>query len=114
MPDPISFDLPADDDATAQRGAPLSIRHGCDYDLAAGYSYNYLDYHWRVGDTDVTARAYLDEIDSIAFTRSAADLARVGIDDILAFLQRRFTSIRTLEADGYTTTWQRARPASSQ
>ena len=106
----LTFSLPPE--ADPEPGLPHTIRHGCDYMRAAGdgleFYYNYLDYTWIVDGREISARSYLDESDKISFVVSKATLDALITADILAFVQRRFCTIQTIEIAGYQPQWTRA------
>ena len=59
-----------------------------------------------LGAVTIFARHYLDETGAISFRTSIATLAHPDSAAILRFLQRRFTTISTLESTGYIVQWQ--------
>ena len=105
----LTFSLPRE--ADPEPGLPHIIGHGCDYmwgaDTTLEYYYNYLDYTWIVGGREISARSYFDECDKISFAVSKATLDALDTADILAFVQRRFSTIQTLEVSGYLPQWTR-------
>lgn len=110
----LTFSLPADDDASD--GAPSRIEHGIDYmfDDPAGrlmFHYNYLVYHWTLdGGRAVTARAYLDVPHEVSVLDVApADLPGAEYAAIVRYLQRRFRTIKALQADGYAIVYRAQR-----
>jgi hypothetical protein len=103
------FTLPLDD--TADDGQPTAIHHGCDYMFTDGdrleFYYNFLTYNWMIDGHGVAARAYLDDISRVSVTISRAEFDVPRFAPVLAFLQRRYVQIATLEADGYVVQWER-------
>ena len=105
----LTFSLPLE--ADPEPGLPHLIRHGCDYmrgsDEKLEFYYNYLDYTWIVGGREISARSYFDECDKISFAVSKETLGALDAADILAFVQRRFSTIQTFEIAGYLPQWTR-------
>ena len=106
------FTLPPFD--TPEPGPPPTIVHGCDYMLRDDgwyeFRYDYLDYHWRVGGQDVRARHYLGRSVplTVSVTMTLSEFDRPPYGHILAYLQRRFEVIQTLEPEGITVCWMLA------
>ena len=104
-----TFSIPPE--ADPEPGAPEEIQHGCDYitnpDGSLEFYYNFLAYSWRVNGARVAARCYLDEADTINFSVPQAVLDAPDAALVLAFAQRRFRKIATLETAGYQTLWTR-------
>ena len=102
-----TFTLPPE--ADPEPGQPADIRHGCDYMHNPGgtleFYYNFLDYTWLIAGQKISARCYLDEPDKLNFSVPNAAFGMLDTADILAFVQRRFRTIATLETNGYQTQW---------
>ncbi len=71
------------------------------------FYHNYLNYSWRLPHGLLAARCYLDECEKLSFSVSKAALLALDTGAVLAFSQRRFSAIATLEVDGYQTQWTR-------
>jgi hypothetical protein len=123
MNKPRRFEIPPEEDP--EPGLPTAITHGCDYMLvprgdgrmALEFYYNFLDYTWNVGGSALSARHYLDEPGTISVMAAMASFDQPDYTAIQRYLQRRFTVIRTFEADGaragtsetYVERWRHAR-----
>jgi hypothetical protein len=109
---PTTYTLPRND--VPDDGQPTAIHHGCDYMFsdveALEFYYNFLTYNWMIDGHGVAARSYFDDITrvSIGMPRAEFDVPRFA--PILAFLQRRYLQIATLEADGYVVQWELQHP----
>ncbi len=109
-PAPIPFTLPVSD-TDDPLGVPTQIAHGCDYMFRDGdeleFFYNFLSYQWTVDARIVGARCYLDDKDRVSVDVSRSVLSRDAFAPMLAFLQRRFVTIATMEDDiGYVVGWE--------
>jgi hypothetical protein len=108
---PTPYSLPMDD--APDEGQPKAVHHGCDYMFsdtdALEFYYNFLTYNWMIDGHGVAARAYLDDVDRVSVSMSRAEFEVARNAPVLAFLQRRFRLIGTLESDGYVVQWERER-----
>jgi len=104
-----TYTIPAE--ADPEPGAPDQIQHGCDYitnpDGSLEFYYNFLEYVWRLNGTRIAARCYFDESDTLNFSVPLTMLDTPDAADVLAFAQRRFRQIATMETAGYETNWSR-------
>lgn len=87
---------------------PVQIEHLAEFgdrspDGLFGYAYNYLRYVFRdeTGEALPMAKAYLDEIDKVYVTRPMKELDTPLMQDILCYLNLRYTRILALGAEGY-------------
>ena len=70
------------------------------------HCYNYLYYRFDVGDGEIWARSYLDEIDHASlFLPKGMDLSHADAKRVLTFLGWRFQRIQMLGDAGYETVW---------
>lgn len=102
MPDNwILTDEPIDDDL------PISITHSRDiivFDGKIEQDYRFLNYRFAGPDGEIVARAYLDDIWTIAVLEPLFDSPIPA--PVLAYLQRRFHKVTQLGgAEGYTQIW---------
>jgi hypothetical protein len=106
-----TYSLPLDD--APDEGQPTTIHHGCDYMFSDAstleFYYNFLTYNWMIDGHGVAARSYFDDISRVSITMSRAEFDLPRNRPILAFLQRRYLQIATLEADGYVVQWEMLR-----
>ena len=115
------FSIPPEEEP--EPGAPDRVEHGCDYmllpDGKVEFHYNFLNYVWRIGDEELTGRAYLDEISTVSVDASFKRLQNDPVlQPIVRFLQRRFMRIKSFHRDdvddstantGYNTAFQHER-----
>ena len=96
------FSIPPEEEPEA--GAPDRVEHGCDYmllpDGKVEFHYNFLNYVWRIGDEELTGRAYLDEVSTVSVDASFKRLQNDPVlQAIVRFLQRRFMRIKSFHRD---------------
>jgi hypothetical protein len=106
----ISFDTVGDIE-------PTKISHHRDVIYIDGrleQDYNFIDYVFGNGPSQVSARFYLDEVEvKIGLTEgakvySSAKAAGEHLDPkILLYFQKRFRSIAIITSNGYETLWKR-------
>jgi hypothetical protein len=90
---------------------PNEIMHECDVMPGDGLVYNYIDYHFDLGDRYFRARTYVHDMRSVAIygplaSRGSVEQREGRIDEaVLDYFKRRFRTIQTLGRDGYRTIW---------
>jgi hypothetical protein len=104
--------------ADGDRVLPTEIEHRCE-EMFDGdrltQKYNYVVYHFENGGHYYWARAYLEDIDTVALfgpldNRTTRRTVAGQMDaDVLAYLQRRFQEIQALGDEGYRVIWSRDR-----
>jgi hypothetical protein len=97
----IEFDIPEEENP--EPGQPISIAHGCDYmllpDGGLEFYYNFLVYTWQLGEEEISARAYFDDIKMVSvFVEGARLRNETALQPVVRYLQRRYELIQSFHA----------------